>query len=127
VTSASQVSTVVNNVVEYPSPSLSSTRRNRSRTHDCRGRHRGAVSVKCALATERGDHDDRERVDGKGTEQGRQKTVVVTLGIVGSSYTQITSGLTEARPSLSPRVGQRVNFVGVHGRFRGGSFGGGAP
>jgi multidrug efflux pump subunit AcrA (membrane-fusion protein) len=63
--------------------------------------------------------------------KGVQRTVDVTLGIVGSSFTQITSGLSEgetvveptASVSASASTGSSIPSAG----FSGGGFGGGAP
>jgi hypothetical protein len=60
-----------------------------------------------------------------------QKTVVVTLGIVGASFTQITSGVSEGQtivePTASVSAATSSGAAGITGGFGGGGFGGGAP
>jgi uncharacterized membrane protein len=56
----------------------------------------------------------------------------VTLGIVGSSYTQITSGVSEGETIVEPTasVSAATSSSGVTastGGFGGGGFGGGTP
>jgi uncharacterized membrane protein len=58
-----------------------------------------------------------------------QKTVTVTLGIVGTSFTQVTSGVSEGETIVEPTasVSAASSSGTTTGGFGGGGFGGGAP
>ena len=63
---------------------------------------------------------------------GTQKTTPVTLGLVGTTYTEISSGLTEGQKVVEPTasVSASSGILAVSGGFPGGGgggFGGGAP
>jgi macrolide-specific efflux system membrane fusion protein len=63
--------------------------------------------------------------------KGVQKVTTVTLGLVGSSYTQIVSGVTEGQtvvePTATVSAATTTGSSGGPGGFGGGGFGGGAP
>ena len=63
--------------------------------------------------------------------KGVQKVTPVTLGLVGSSYTQIVSGVTEGEtvvePTATVSAATTTGSSGSPGGFGGGGFGGGAP
>jgi len=62
--------------------------------------------------------------------KGVQKTVQVTLGIVGSSYTQITSGVTEGETVVEPTASVSASTssgTSSSTGFGGGGFGGATP
>jgi macrolide-specific efflux system membrane fusion protein len=68
------------------------------------------------------------------TSKGVTKTTPVTLGLVGSSFTEITSGVTvgetivEPQASVAATTGAATPAAGGGGGFGGGGrFGGGAP
>ncbi len=65
--------------------------------------------------------------------KGVQTVTRVTLGLVGSSYTEITSGLHEGQTVVEPTASVSASSSGSSltggggGGFPGGGFGGGAP
>jgi len=63
--------------------------------------------------------------------KGVQTVTRVTLGLVGSTYTEITSGLHEGQTVVEPTASVSANSSGSSsssgGGFPGGGFGGGAP
>jgi macrolide-specific efflux system membrane fusion protein len=65
---------------------------------------------------------------------GVQKTTPVTLGLVGTSYTEITSGLTEGQKVVEPTASVSASSTSSSssspfsgGGLGSGGFGGGAP
>jgi multidrug efflux pump subunit AcrA (membrane-fusion protein) len=130
VTSASQVSTVVNNVVEYP---VTIALEHAPKSLKDGMTAEAAIVVQSAsnvlLLPSAAITTTGSVSTVKVLSKDVQKTVVVTLGIVGSSYTQITSGLTEGETIVEPTasVSASTSSGGTTGGFGGGSFGGGAP
>jgi macrolide-specific efflux system membrane fusion protein len=134
VTSASQVSTVINNVVEYP---VTIALEHAPKALKDGMTAEAAIVVQSAsnvlLLPSAAITTTGNVSTVKVLSKGVQKTVVVTLGIVGASFTQITSGLTlgetivepTASVSASTSSGTPSGFGG--GGLGGGGFGGGAP
>jgi multidrug efflux pump subunit AcrA (membrane-fusion protein) len=133
VTAVSQVSTVSNNVVEYPVTIAlvhAPTSLKDGMTADVAIVVQSASNVlllPSAAITTTGSVSTV-----KVLRKGVQKTVDVTLGIVGSSYTQITSGVSEGETIVEPTasVSAATSSSGVTastGGFGGGGFGGGTP
>jgi len=132
VTAVSPVSTVANNVVEYPvtiALEHAPTSLKDGMTAQVAIVVQSASNVlllPSAAITTTGNASTVSVLS-----KGVQKTVRVTLGIVGSSFTQITSGVTEGEtvvePTASVSASTSSGTSGVTGGFGGGGFGGGAP
>jgi multidrug efflux pump subunit AcrA (membrane-fusion protein) len=133
VTSASQVSSVVNNVVEYP-VTIALERAPKSLKDGMTAE--AAIVVQSAsnvlLLPSAAVTTTGSVSTVKVLSKGVQKTVVVTLGIVGTSFTQITSGLSEGETVVEPTASVSATTGSgssgpTGGGFGGGGFGGGAP
>jgi multidrug efflux pump subunit AcrA (membrane-fusion protein) len=132
VTAVSQVSTVVNNVVEYP-VTIALEQAPKS--------IKDGMTVEAAIVVQSASNVlllPSAAISTTGSvstvkvlSKGVQKTVVVTLGIVGASFTQITSGVIEGQtivePTASVSAATSSGVSGITGGFGGASFGGGAP
>jgi multidrug efflux pump subunit AcrA (membrane-fusion protein) len=136
VTAVSPTSTVVSNVVEYPV-----TIALESAPSDVKEGMTAEVAVIVQTASDVLQLPSAAITTTGATStvkvlsDGVQKTTPVTLGLVGSSYTEITSGLTEGQKVVEPTAsvsasttsGTSSPFSGGGGGFGGGGFGGGAP
>jgi multidrug efflux pump subunit AcrA (membrane-fusion protein) len=132
VTAVSQVSTVVNNVVEYPVTIA---------LEQAPKAIKDGMTVEAAIVVQSASNVlllPSAAISTTGSvstvkvlSKGVQKTVVVTLGIVGASFTQITSGVSEGQtivePTASVSAATSSGTSGPTGGFGGGGFGGGAP
>jgi multidrug efflux pump subunit AcrA (membrane-fusion protein) len=132
VTSVSQVSTVVNNVVEYP-VTIALEQAPKS--------IKDGMTVEAAIVVQSASNVlllPSAAISTTGSvstvkvlSKGVQKTVVVTLGIVGAPFTQITSGVSQGEtivePTASVGAATSSGTSGPTGGFGGGGFGGGAP
>jgi HlyD family secretion protein len=132
VTAVSQVSTIVNNVVEYP-VTIALEQAPKS--------IKDGMTVEAAIVVQSASNVlllPSAAISTTGSvstvkvlSKGVQKTVVVTLGIVGASFTQITSGVSEGQtivePTASVSAATSSGTSGPTGGFGGGGFGGGAP
>jgi multidrug efflux pump subunit AcrA (membrane-fusion protein) len=136
VTAVSPTSTVVSNVVEYPvTIALENT------PSDVKEGMTAEVAVIVQTASDVLQLPSAA-ITTTGTtstvkvlSNGVQKTTPVTLGLVGTSYTEITSGVTEGQKVVEPTAsvsastssGTSSPFGGGGGGLGGGGFGGGAP
>ncbi len=135
VTAVSPVSTVSNNVVEYPVTIaiLHAPKSLRDgMTADAAIVVQSATNVLLLPSAAITTSGNVSTV--KVLSKGVQKTTIVTLGIVGSSFTQITSGVTqgetivEPTASVSAASGSGTGASITSGGFTGGGgFGGGTP
>jgi macrolide-specific efflux system membrane fusion protein len=132
VTAVSQVSTVVDNVVEYP---VTIALEHAPKSLKDGMTAEAAVVVQSAsnvlLLPSAAITTTGSVSTVKVLSKGVQKTVVVTLGIVGTSFTQITSGVSEGETIVEPTASvSATTSSGIStstGGFSGGGFGGGAP
>jgi multidrug efflux pump subunit AcrA (membrane-fusion protein) len=130
VTAVSPVSTVVNNVVEYP-VTIALVRPPKSLKDGMTAEVAIVVQsasnvllLPSAAITTTGNVSTVNVLS-----KGVQKTVTVTLGIVGTSFTQVTSGVSEGETIVEPTasVSAASSSGTTTGGFGGGGFGGGAP
>jgi multidrug efflux pump subunit AcrA (membrane-fusion protein) len=136
VTAVSPTSTVVSNVVEYPV-----TIALNNAPSDVKEGMTAEVAVIVQTASDVLELPSAAITTTGNTStvkvlsDGVQKTTPVTLGLVGTSYTEITSGLTEGQkvvePTASVTASSSSSSSGVPsfggGGLGGGGFGGGAP
>lgn len=132
VTAVSQVSTVVSNVVEYPVTIA---------LEQAPKAIKDGMTVEAAIVVQSASNVlllPSAAISTTGSvstvkvlSKGVQKTVVVTLGIVGASFTQVTSGVSEGEtivePTATVSAATSSGTSGPAGGFGGGGFGGGAP
>lgn len=130
VTAVSPVSTVVNNVVEYP-VTVALVRAPKSLKDGMTAEVAIVVQsasnvllLPSAAITTTGNVSTVNVLS-----KGVKKTVNVTLGIVGTSFTQITSGVSEGETIVEPTasVSAASSSGTTTGGFGGGGFGGGTP
>ena len=137
VTSIAPVSTVVSNVVTYPvtisliSPPASLREGMTSEVSVIVQTASNVLELPSAAITTTGSTSTVQVQ----TSKGVTKTTPVTLGLVGSSFTEITSGVTVGETIVEPQAsvsaattGAATPAAGGGGGFGGGGhFGGGAP
>jgi multidrug efflux pump subunit AcrA (membrane-fusion protein) len=135
VTAVSPTSTVVSNVVEYPV-----TIALNNAPSDVKEGMTAEVAVIVQTASDVLELPSAA-ITTTGTtstvkvlSDGVQKTTPVTLGLVGTSYTEITSGLTEGQKVVEPTASVTASSSSSSsssssggGGLGGGGFGGGAP
>jgi multidrug efflux pump subunit AcrA (membrane-fusion protein) len=136
VTSIAPVSTVVSNVVTYPvtisliSPPASLREGMTSEVSVIVQTASNVLELPSAAITTTGSTSTVQVQ----TSKGVTKTTSVTLGLVGSSFTEITSGVTAGETIVEPQAsvsaattGAATPAAGGGGLGGGGHFGGGAP
>lgn len=136
VTSIAPVSTVVSNVVTYPvtisliDPPASLKEGMTSEVSVIVQTASNVLELPSAAITTTGSTSTVQVQ----TSKGVTTTTPVTLGLVGSSFTEITSGVTEGETIVEPQAsvsaattGAATPAAGAGGFGGGGHFGGGAP
>jgi multidrug efflux pump subunit AcrA (membrane-fusion protein) len=133
VTAVSPTSSVVSNVVTYPvtvvltNPPSTVKQGVTSQVAVIVQTATNVLELPSAAITTTGSVSTVKVIDASGT----QTTTPVTLGLVGTSYTEIASGLTEGQkvvePTASVSASSGTSTVGGGFPGGGGGFGGGAP
>ncbi|HEY5303937.1 MAG TPA: efflux RND transporter periplasmic adaptor subunit [Acidimicrobiales bacterium] len=132
VTAVSPTSTVVSNVVTYPvtvsltNPPSTVKQGMTSQVSIVVQTATNVLELPSAAITTLGNTSTVKVLD----SSGKQITTSVTLGLVGSSYTEIVSGLSEGQEVVEPTAivsGPTNTLRSTGGGFGGGGFPGGAP